>query len=659
MSEFSLSTETLLTPNAIRNVAPQTALGSGTAQDRSGLARTSATVLLAVAAVVAPLFMGCTHEWARLSLEATMTCAVVLWAVAARERGWVFGLPVAIAGLVLLQLVPLPDSVLVNLAPVSAGTWKAANEGNPSAWGTISINPAATAAGGRRLLLGLATIAAVAGLSRSPRHRLWLTAALALVALVILTLGFLFPFDRDDRTLLGFIDLKGPIEFWRTPVLPPAQTSGWAYLDWVTLGDHRYLTDLRVIGDGFGPCITSNQFAGSVYLTLPAALGLFVWSTRDRGRWAAIAGQSAAILLFGAAVWVVGHMAASRAGAAALMMAGLTLAAFAAPPGWLRKVMSAAAIGYAAFILVFALFFLMNFSALSELLPEQWRARVLAAGDDGRGIASRAAMRMFRASPFLGTGLGTYGDLYPQLLGSQYVWYFAHNDYAQLLAEAGLVGLVVAATLITLLAGRFKRFVQLPDSAAKVLDAAPWASLAALMAHSLFDWNLHVPANAFLAALIAGLCLGSVPSSPQRTAVPATLRGTLAAFVPKLLLVGGCLAALTLLARDARSDAAERTLRLATALSTSKPADRMRQAALPLDAAISRAERAAEADPWNAGLALALGQAHLHAAAAGSDSATHLTAADSSFRRAQARRAVSRGLPQPVPPQRPSAPAPR
>lgn len=646
-------------PSAVRNAAPPSARSRAPAEDRPGLAQAAATALLAAAAFVAPLAMGCTHEWARLGLEAVMTCAVVLWAVAARDRGWAFGLPVAIAGLVLLQLVPLPDSVLVNLAPVSAGTWKAANEGNTAAWGTISINPAATAAGGRRLLLGLATVAAVAGLSRSPRQRFWLTAALALSALVILTLGFLFPVDREDRTLLGFIDLKGPIEFWRTPVLPPAQTSGWAYLDWVTLGNRRYLADLRVIGDGVGPCITSNQFAGSVYLTLPAALGLFVWATRDRGRRAAIAGQSAALLLFGAAVWVVGHMAASRAGAAALAMAGLTLAAFVAPSGRLRKIVSAAAIAYAVFILVFALLFLMNFNALSDLLPEQWRARVLAAGDDGRGIASRTAMRMFRASPLLGTGLGTYGDLYPQLLGSKYVWYFAHNDYAQLLAETGLMGLVIASSLVSLLAMRFKRFVQLPDSAFKLLDAAPWASLAALMAHSLFDWNLHVPANAFLAALVAGLCLGSVPASPQRGSVPAPRPGPLAAFGPKALLVTTCLAALALLARDARSDAAERTLRLATALSTGKPTDRTQQAALPLDAAIAQAERAAAADPWNAGLALALGQAHLHAAAAGTDSERHSTAADVWFQKAQARRAVSRGLPQPMPPQPPSAPASR
>jgi hypothetical protein len=643
-------------PNAVRNAAAQSARSRPPAEDRPGLAQAAATVLLAAAAFVAPLAMGCTHEWARLGLETAMTCAVVLWAVAGRDRAWAFGLPAAIAALVLLQLVPLPDKVLVNLAPVSAGAWKAANEGNAAAWGTISINPAATAAGGRRLLLGLATVAAVAGLSRSPRHRLWLTAGLALSALVILTVGFLFPFDREDRTLLGFIDLKGPIEFWRTPVLPPAQTSGWAYLDWVTLGDRRYVTDLRVIGDGFGPSITSNQFAGSVYLTLPAALGLLFWATRDRGRWPAIAGQAAAVLLLGAAIWIVGHMAASRAGVAALLMAGLTLAAFAAPPGWLRRITSIAAMGYAAFIFVFALLFLANFQTLSDLLPEQWRARALAAGDDGRGIASRAAMRMFRASPLLGTGLGTYGDLYPQLLGSKYVWYFAHNDYAQLLAETGLVGLFVASAFVVLLAVHFRRFVQLPDSATKLLGAASWASLAALLAHSLFDWNLHVPANAFLAALTAGLCLGSVPASPQRNAAPATRSGPLAAFGPKALLVAACLAVLTLLARDARSDAAERSLRLATALSTAKPADRKRQAALSLDAAVSKAERAAKADPSNAGLALALGQAHLHAAAPGTDSEPRAAAADFWFRRAQASRAVSRGLPQPVPPQPPSTP---
>lgn len=640
-------------PTVVRNAAPQTIRGSLPAADSPNCAQHIATGLLAVAAVASPLAMGCTTEWGRLGLEVVMTTAVVLWAASSRERAWAYVLPVAISALVLLQLLPLPDRILVNLAPVSAGTWKAAHEGNPAAWGTISINRAATAAGGRRLLLGLATIAAVASLSRSRRHRLWLTAAIALSGLVILTLGFLFPFDREDRTLLGFIDLKGPIEFWRTPVLPPAQTSGWAYLEWVTVGDRRYLADLRVIGDGIGPYVNSNQFAGGVYLTLPAALGLLLLAGRGRGRGPTLASLAAAMLLFIAAMWVVGHIAVSRAGTASLLMAGLMLAALAAPPNWPRRLTGAAVLGYGIFILLFTLLFLGNFQGLSALLPEEWRGRILAAGDDSRAIASRAAVRMFLASPLLGTGLGTYADLYPQLTRRMSVVYFAHNDYAQVLAETGLVGLVIVAALMTLIAARFRSFLRLRNSSKLLMEAGPWASLAGLLVHSLFDWNLHVPANAFLAALTTGLCLGSVPVLEERIALPTGRHWSPVAFGPRVMLVGSCIVGLALMVRDAFSDAGERNLRLATALSRSYSddhPDRTRQATQSLAEAISAAERVAEADPWNAGLALALGQAHLHASASGMGVTPIRPAADAWFRRAQANRAVCRGIPQQVPP---------
>jgi O-antigen ligase len=632
-------------PSAVRNAVRQTDRGLRSADQHPGLATHAAAGLLAFAAVVAPLAMGCTGEWGRLGLEAVMTVAVTLWAVSWRERPRTLVLPAAIAAVVLLQLLPLPDGFLVNVAPVSAGSWKVAHEGQPTAWGTISINPAATAAGGRRLLLGLATITAVAGLSRLQSHRRWLMGAISLSALIILVLGFLFPFDREDRTLLGFIDLKGPIEFWRTPVLPPAQTSGWAYLEWVTLDDRQYLADLRVIGDGFGPYVTSNQFAAGVYLTLPVCLGMLLVLCRDRGRISTAASRAATVVAFVAAMWIVGHMAASRAGAAALLLAGLALAALVSPRGWLRRSTSFAALAYAAFIVLFAMLFLGNFQTLSDVLPEQWRARILVTGDDGRAIASRTAVRMFLASPLLGTGFGTFGDLYPRLTGGRFVWYFAHNDYAQLLAETGLAGLAVAVALISMMAVCFRKFIRLPELPTKVLDAGPWASLAAVLAHSLFDWNLHVPANAYLASLIAGLCISSVPISPAGVALPAGRGGWLTAIVPKAILVGACLLAFAVLVRDAWSDSRERNLRLALALNH-RPPSAAREAARPaapsLTAAVAAAERAAAWDSGNAGLALAVGQAILHESAP--------QGGDVWFRKAQARRAVCRGIPQPVPP---------
>lgn len=113
-----------------------------------------------------------------------------------------------------------------------------------------------------------------------------------------------------------------------------------------------------------------------------------------------------------------------------------------------------------------------------------------------------------------GSGLGTFDAAFarfqpPSLRG--FVNY-AHNDYMQLLIECGWLGvllLLAAAYLLgrqTLeLVGRSRRMRRL-DSEAR-LKVACGVGLLAILLHSMVDFNLHIPANAITAALLAGLYL--------------------------------------------------------------------------------------------------------------------------------------------------------
>lgn len=603
--------------------------------------------LLCAAAVAGPLMLGSTGPWPRFCLEAVMAVATVLWALSGSRDSRSLLLPLAIASLFLFQLLPLPDGILVNLAPVSAGRWKVARAGMATGWATISVEPAATIAAIRRLLLGLATVAAVTSLARTPAYRRWFYTALATSAALIWAAGIAFPVNPENRAVMGFFSLRGPIEFWKTPERGPLQTSGYSYLDWVTVGQQRYQADGAINGDGFGSYIYSNHFANALCLTLPAAWALWMLYIRDRLPQAARIG----ILLASMALagWTTGGLAHSRAGTASLTLAMLVYLSLTTQARWFRWITGGFATAVAVGLIGFVVTFQGPLSGLLRLLPETLATRATPLLADARIIAAHVAGKMFLASPLLGTGLGTYGDVYPALLRSDHTLYFAHNEYAQVLAESGLLGGGLCVAAAWLFGVRFMRFRGGRLPAKRLIDAAAWAALAGAAAHAVFDWNMHAPANALLTCIVSGLALSSVAAAPGLTTEQSAWKGRGATAG----LVLTCVCMLPFLARDAYTADALDTLRRANTkarLAAMKPGT---PPATPLlFAAINRGARAARLDTGNWQLAAMLGQAHLHLAQeADSDKAREEAGRSAAqwFDKARAASAASRGLPVPVP----------
>jgi hypothetical protein len=595
--------------------------------------------------------LGSTGPRPRFALEVAMAFAAALWALSGRRDARSLVLPLAVAGVFLLQVLPLPDGLLVGMAPVSAGRWKAALEGLGTRWGTVSVEPAATTAAIRRLLLGLATVAAVTSLARTPSHRRWFYTALATSAALLLAAAYVFPVDPDHRSVMGFFSLRGPIDFWKSPERGPLQTAGCGYLDWVTVGSERYHADGPISGDGFGPYIYSNHFANALCLTLPALWALWMMVSARKGlpvavRFAALLGTMAL------AGWTTGALAHSRAGTASLAFASLVYLALVAQSRWLRWTAGGAAAATALGLLGFVATFQGPFSGLLAILPDALHAKMTALLIDTRIVAAKMAGRMFLASPLLGTGLGTYGDLYPQLVRSDATLYYAHNDYAQVLAESGLLGCGLLAAATWIFGNRLRRFCRERMPAKRAIDAGAWAALAGAAAHSVFDWNAHAPANAFLMCIVAGLALSSVASNPA--AEPSPARSGWQGLAARLAFAVACLAVVPVLARDAfTADALDALRRGVTAarVAALKPDP---PPAMPiLESAIARGERAFQLDRANPQLAVLLGQASLHLAATCRDTDTRdalRRTADDWFRRARRSSAVTRGLPEPLPP---------
>ncbi len=116
---------------------------------------------------------------------------------------------------------------------------------------------------------------------------------------------------------------------------------------------------------------------------------------------------------------------------------------------------------------------------------------------------------MVRDFPLFGTGLGTFVSAYPayETRGlSDRVLVHAHNDYLEYLSELGLFGMIFLVGVILYLAVRaFLTWRERRNAEAKGLALGGIVSLAGMGLHTLTDFNLHIPANTLLFAVVLSL----------------------------------------------------------------------------------------------------------------------------------------------------------
>ncbi len=128
---------------------------------------------------------------------------------------------------------------------------------------------------------------------------------------------------------------------------------------------------------------------------------------------------------------------------------------------------------------------------------------------EGRSQMSRATWQMFLDHPWFGTGPGSWRWFHPQYRIESLATvspHYAHNDLFQFAAEYGAVGVALLAALL----GCFFRQALIltrrqhaNDERAIALGSA--LAVCALLAHSLVDFNMHIPANVLLIVTLAGL----------------------------------------------------------------------------------------------------------------------------------------------------------
>jgi O-antigen ligase len=254
----------------------------------------------------------------------------------------------------------------------------------------------------------------------------------------------------------------------------------------------------RLGGWIYGPYVNHNHYAGVMEMLVPIPL-VFAFSRYAQGRrkWAA----AAAAALMGATIFLSG----SRAGMAAF--AGQLAVFF-----WLvfREREHGRAGPLMGVFLVGSLL-LTGYIGGNEVSSRIATITSHQHSDitrDIRGTITRDTLRMFLAHPILGWGAGTFRDVYPQYrsMYTNSLVDHAHNDYAELMAESGIAGVAIAGWfLFEVLRGAARKLRGWPSDVNGMVSAAALTGILGLLAHSLVDFNLQIPANAVFFYSLCGV----------------------------------------------------------------------------------------------------------------------------------------------------------
>jgi O-antigen ligase len=383
--------------------------------------------------------------------------------------------------LIIFQIVPMPSALLSLLSPATGRLYERFGVQGDASWRTLSIYPGAT------------------------REELYKLLAYAAVFIVIIN----HYRTRDQvRAVIRAVLFIGCF----LAVFAVVQKITWN-------GRLYWFYPISESLNPMGPYINRNHFAGYMEMAVPIGLGMLLYRASRLDvpaglplvkRVSAVLGSddfpsvallSLAVLIMSAAL----VMSLSRGGMIGFATSMIFFMAMTRSRRSLRKKTGVIVL---AGLVIFIFVVLAGWSRIEDRFDELGGERKI---ERLRVWADTAGM--VKDFPVFGTGFGTFGDAYLpyQSTGPGLLYDHAHNDYVELLTDAGLMGALLAAGLLAAFwrsvikawRERHRRYVT-------SVAAGGMASCVAIAAHSMTDFNLHIPANALLLTVIAGITYATV-----------------------------------------------------------------------------------------------------------------------------------------------------
>jgi O-antigen ligase len=302
---------------------------------------------------------------------------------------------------------------------------------------------------------------------------------------------------------------------------------------------HLAKVDMEILGmpiqhaaQASGGYVNRNHLAGLLEMSLAMGIGLMIAQLEDRPRrsWRDFLQDTATLLLSGKAmlrlvlvIMVVALvMTRSRMGntafLASLLVAGgigLVLSRH-APRGTVLLIASLIAID----ILIIGAWFGVErtFQRIAETTVQNVEERV---------DPAVYAVKILEDYPVFGTGAGTFYTAFTRYRGHDIDAFYdhVHNDYVQFLAETGVIGLgIMGAFVLAALACAVLAQARRRDPLVRGVAFGVVMGVVAIGIHSTVDFNLQIPANAFVFTILLALGWTSLYLGRGAAAAPAISR---------------------------------------------------------------------------------------------------------------------------------------
>jgi O-antigen ligase len=289
-------------------------------------------------------------------------------------------------------------------------------------------------------------------------------------------------------------------------------------------------------GRGYAQFINRNHFAFLAEMSLGLTLGLAFDFRANRNR--AAIHVMIALTLWGALV--LSNSRGALVANAAQLLFGLLLCAVMFRDRFLPRTHSRALRKVLAPVLVLVLAIsLLGLLAIGTAwlggdavalriatLPDEASVESV---DGRRGVRRSeilaATWRLFEERPLFGAGFGGYWVAVTKhhFATGESTLRQAHNDYAELLASGGVAGAAIFAWFIISFVRRAVSGVMKTSGFRRAACAGSLVGIFGVAVHSLFDFGLHVTANALVvAALIAIVaCAAHQPTATNKPGIPA------------------------------------------------------------------------------------------------------------------------------------------